>query len=77
MKDFIKTMDNLPKLIKLIFALPFLDIIWNVTRLFKSIIKQNLIGIIFAIILIVPGIAFMWLVDIICVLLYDKVLWIE
>ena len=77
MKDFIKSMENLPKLLKLIFALPFLDIVWNVTRLFKSIIKENLIGVILAIVLIVPGIAFMWIVDIISVLMYDKIFWID
>lgn len=77
MKDFIKSMESLPKLLKIIFALPVLDIIWNVTRLFKSIVKNNLIGVILAIILIVPGVAVMWLIDIISILLYDKILWID
>lgn len=77
MKDFIKSMESLPTLLKIIFALPVLDIIWNVTRLFKSIVKNNLIGVILAIILIVPGVAVMWLIDIISILLYDKILWID
>lgn len=77
MKDFIKSMESLPTLLKIIFALPVLDIIWNVTRLFKSIVKNNLIGVILAIILIVPGVAFMWIIDIISILLYDKIFWID
>lgn len=73
----IKAFDNLPKWLKVVLALPVLDILWNIYRLVKSIKKDSIVGIILAILLITIGIVFMWLVDIITILLYDKVLWID
>ncbi len=73
----IKALDGLPKWLKIVLALPVLDIIWNIYRLVKSIKKDNLVGIILAALLIIIGIAFMWLVDIITLLVRDKVLWID
>ena len=73
----IKAFDNFPKWLKVVLALPVLDILWNIYRLVKSIKKDSIVGIILAILLITIGIVFMWLVDIITILLYDKVLWID
>lgn len=77
MKSFIKGMDGLALWIKIILALPGLDIVWNVYRLARSINKNSTLGIIFAVLLIIVGIPFMWLVDIICLLVANKVFWID
>ena len=77
MKSFINAMDGLAFWIKVILALPFLDIIWNVYRLIRSIDKGNALGIVLGILLLVIGIPFMWLVDIISLLITGKVLWID
>ena len=77
MKNFIKAMDNLPFIAKLILSIPALDIIWNIYRLCRSLKKGNLLGIILSVLLITVGLAFMWLIDIICVLLNNKVWWID
>ena len=77
MKSLIKSFDNLPKLVKLIFALPGLDIIWGVYRLIRSINKGNLLGILLGIIMLAVCPAIFWIVDIITILLADKVLWID
>ena len=77
MKSFINAMDGLALWIKVILALPFLDIIWNVYRLIRSIDKGNALGIVFGILILVIGIPFMWLVDIISLLITGKVLWID
>ncbi len=73
----IKAFDNLPKWLKVVLALPFLDILWNIYRLVKSIKKDSIVGIILAFLFITIGLVFMWLVDIITILLYNKVLWID
>ncbi len=73
MKDFIKAMDNLPFIAKLIFCIPALDIVWAVYRIMKGITKESLVQLIVGILWIVPGAAFLWLVDIVCVLLNKKV----
>ena len=77
MKGFISAMDNLPMWAKILLAIPMLDIIWVVYRLVKSIDSNNVLGIVLAVILIVIGIPFLWLVDIITIILNGKVLWIE
>ena len=77
MKSIIKTMDNLPKLIKLILAIPALDIIWVLYRLCRSLDKNNMVGVILGVVLIFVGIPFMWLIDILCILFKDKVWWID
>lgn len=77
MKNFISAMDKLPLWIKIVLAIPMLDIVWVIYRLCSSIEKKNTIGIVLAIILIVIGIPFLWLVDIISLILVNKVLWID
>ncbi|MGI6713654.1 MAG: hypothetical protein ACOX3K_01170 [Bacilli bacterium] len=77
MKKFIKWMDSASKLIKVILALPVLDIVWVIYRLVKSITKKSTLGVVLAILLIVIGLPWLWLVDIITILFADKVLWID
>jgi len=77
MKDLIKSIDNLPKLIKLILAIPALDIIWVVYRLMRSFVKNNMLGVVIAVVLIIVGLPWLWLVDLICIALNDKVWWID
>ena len=77
MKDFISAMDNLPMWAKILLAIPMLDVVWVVYRLCKSIESKNTLNILLAVILIVIGIPFLWLVDIISLILTDKVLWLE
>lgn len=77
MKSLISALDNLPKLVKLILAIPMLDIVWVIYRLCCSLEKKNLLGVVLAVVLIFVGIPFLWLVDIICILLNDKVWWID
>ena len=77
MKDFIKTMDNLPPLVKFILALPVLDIVWNVVRLLKSVAKNNVVGIVLALVLVFVGAPFLWLIDMICIVLKGKIWWLD
>ncbi len=77
MKGFIKSMDKASLLIKIILALPILDIVWVVYRLCKSLVKKNTLGIILGILLIIFGIPFLWIVDIITIILSGKVIWID
>ena len=53
MKDIIRAIDNLPFIVKLILALPGLAVFWAVYRLFRSIDKQNVLGIVLAAVLLV------------------------
>ena len=76
-KSFIKAIDDLPTLVKLILALPGLDIVWVIYRLLRSLVKNNILGVIVAVVAIVVGLPWLWLVDIICILLNGKVWWVD
>ncbi len=77
MNEFVNTMDNLPKLVKVLLAIPMLDIVWVVYRLVKSISKKNVLGIVLAALLLVIGIPFLWLIDMITIIASNKVLWLD
>jgi len=68
-------MDNLPKWAKVLLALPCLDVVWVIYRLVKSLGKKQTLGVVLAVILIVVGLPWLWLLDIITIILLDKVLW--
>ena len=77
MKKFIETMNDLPQILKLILCIPMLDIVWNITRLVRSLDKNNLVGIVLAAVLIVIGLPFIWIIDLICVLMNGNIWWID
>ena len=75
MKDVIKAIDNLPWIVKLILCIPVLDIVWTVYRLIKSIDAKNTVGIVVSVILFFFA-PFVWLVDLICVIVNKKIWWL-
>ncbi|MEG2413504.1 MAG: hypothetical protein RR993_04145 [Clostridia bacterium] len=77
MKKVVKAFDTLPKWAKIILALPGLDIVWAFYRLGRSIAKKSTIGIILAVVMLLVCPVIFWVVDIITILLGNKVLWID
>ncbi len=77
MNSLVKSMDGLSRIWKIILALPLLDIVWAIYRLMRSISKGSVLGIILAVLLIFIGIPFLWLVDMITIILFNRVLWIH
>lgn len=77
MKNLIKSFDQLPYIVKLILCIPALDIVWSVYKLCRSLAKNNVLGIILGVLTIIPGATIMWLVDLVSLLLFKKVLWID
>ena len=75
LNELIKSFDDLPKIVKLILAIPALDIIWVIYRIIKSVNENNALGIILGAVLLFVGFPFLWLIDIICILMNDKVWW--
>ena len=75
LNELIKSFDNLPKIVKLILAIPALDIIWVIYRIIKSVNDNNTLGIILGVVLLFVGVPFLWLIDIICIIIKDTVWW--
>ena len=70
-------LETLPLWFKVILALPALDIVWMIFRVYKSIVKRHTFGIILGVALLIIGIPFMWIVDIFTLVLTGKVFWID
>lgn len=77
MDSIIKTFDNLPPILKLVLCIPVLSISWMIYRLCRSLQKQNMVGVILAIVLVFAGLPFMWLVDLVCILLKGNIWWLD
>ncbi|MBQ2277828.1 MAG: hypothetical protein II333_04595 [Clostridia bacterium] len=75
LNELIRSFDNLPKIVKLILAIPALDIIWVIYRIVKSVRDNNMLGIILGAVLLFVGFPFLWLIDIICIIMKDTVWW--
>lgn len=76
MKSVVKSFDSLPRIVKVIFALPVLDIIWAIYRVCRSIEKKNVLAIILSILMLFICPALFWIVDLITTIVSNKVLWI-
>ena len=72
MKKFVKSLNGLPTLLKLILALPGLDLVWSIGRVCNGLAKKDALKTIIGILTIVPGAVFMWLVDIVLIVLRGK-----
>lgn len=67
MKEYVKFIDDLPKILRIILALPGLDgIFYGIYRIAKG---KFIIGILW----IVLGFAILWIIDLICVITQGKI----
>lgn len=76
MNSIVKGFDSLPRIVKIIFALPVLDILWAIYRLCRSIAKKSIIATLLSIIMLILCPAIFWIVDLITTILTGKVLWL-
>ncbi|MGN0804763.1 MAG: hypothetical protein ACI4MS_05215 [Candidatus Coproplasma sp.] len=68
MKELIKQVNGLPLIVKLLLCIPAIEIFYGICRVVNGIVKNNVLWIVLAILTIVPGAFFMWLIDVIWVL---------
>lgn len=76
-KSMVAAFDKLPKVVKVILALPGLDISWLIYRAFRSGAKKKTFGVVLAILFMFIGVFFMFILDIITICISNKVLWID
>lgn len=76
MKALINALEGLPMIAKLILCIPVLDIVWTIYRICRSVDKGNVVGIVLGVVLIFFA-PFVWLVDLICVILKGNVWWLD
>ncbi|MCH5171360.1 MAG: hypothetical protein J1F31_00800 [Erysipelotrichales bacterium] len=77
MKKIVKWFDEAPLIIKIILAIPVLDVVWVVYRIARSSMKESTLGLVLGILLLIIGIPWLWILDIITIILIGTVLWID
>ncbi|MBR1675992.1 MAG: hypothetical protein IJ706_01625 [Clostridia bacterium] len=75
---FVKAMDDLPWILKVILALPGLDLVWAIYRIVKGVVKGNTVTLIAGIVwLLVGGWTICWIVDLIFTILNKPLLFAD
>lgn len=77
MDAFIKWMDGRSRLVKILFCLPFIDIIWAVYRILGAVKNKNILHLVLGIIWIFFGGFIGWILDLICIILTDHIFWFK
>lgn len=75
LNELVKSFDNLPQIVKIILALPGIDIIWVIYRIIKSASENNMLGIILGVVILFVGIPFLWIIDVLCIIMKNTVWW--
>lgn len=70
---FVKAIDNLPWLVKLLLCLPIVDIIWAVYRIVKGAVKKDVLLIVAGILWIVFGGVILWLIDLVSIIIWKHI----
>ena len=71
MKQFTQSLEGMPLLVKLILALPMLDIIWSIYRIVSALDNKDVVALIISIVLLFIPVT--WIFDIVMVLLTGNV----
>ena len=74
MKSFVKWMDNAPLWLKIIFALPVIDIMWAIYRIVKGAAYGKILTLIAGVLWIILGSTILWLIDLISIIVCRKLI---
>ena len=77
MRDYIKWMEEQPRLIRIILCIFVLDISWAVYRIGRAVINKNWVHMILGIIWVFIGGSVAWILDLIWMILFDHIFWFE
>lgn len=69
MNEFIKQVNELPLVLKVILCIPVLDIFYSVCRVINGVVKNDVLWIVLGVFTVIPGAFFMWILDLIWILL--------
>lgn len=77
MKAFCAWMNERSRLVKILFCLPIIDILWGLYRLFGAIGDKNILRLVLAIVWIIFGGFIGWVLDLICIILTGHIFWFK
>lgn len=68
MNDLLKTVDELPLIVKVILCIPCVEIFYGICRIINGAVKNDMVWLVLAILTVFPGAFFMWILDLVWVL---------
>ncbi len=71
--EYIQWMEGQSKAIKILLALPFLDITWAIYRLVKAILAKDTMSIVIAIVILCLAPYFWWIIDLVFIIVKGNV----
>ena len=77
MRDFIKWMEEQPRIIRIILCIFVLDISWAVYRIGRAVVNKNWLHMVLGIIWVFVGGSIAWILDLIWMILFDHIFWFE
>ena len=77
MSGFLKWMDERSRLVKILFCLPFVDILWGVYRLGGAIANKNILHIVLSVVWIIWGGFVGWILDLVFILVTGRIFWFK
>ena len=77
MRDYIKWMEEQPRLIRIILCIFVLDISWAVYRIGRAVVNKNWLHMVLGIIWVFVGGSIAWILDLIWMILFDHIFWFE
>ena len=75
MRAFLDWMNERSRLVKILFCLPIVDILWGLYRLFNAIADKNWLRLVLAIIWIIWGGFIGWVLDLVCIIITGHIFW--
>ena len=69
MNDLLKAVDELPLILMVILCIPCIDVFYGICRIVKGATKNDMVWLILGILTVFPGAFFMWVLDLVWVLL--------
>ncbi|MDD5885522.1 MAG: hypothetical protein PUC66_05760 [Erysipelotrichaceae bacterium] len=77
MKSFCKWMDSQSRLMKILFCLPVVDVLWAIYRIGGAIANKNALHLVLAVLWIFFGSTIGWVLDLISILLVNHIFWFQ
>ena len=77
MSAFVKWMDDRNRLVKILFCLPIIDILWGLYRLFEAISIKDWFKLVLAIIWILIAGFVGWVLDLVWIIVFGHIFWFK
>lgn len=77
MTGYVKWMNSRSRLVKILFCLPIIDILWAIYRIGGAIKNHDIIHLVLAIIWVFFGPWIGWILDLVFVILFNRIFWFK